>query len=100
MAHAKTYTLASFPEYFQATIDKRKTHELRTDENSYAVGDILHLEEFEPTTKTYTGRTADVVITFISPGPEPWLPKGHTLMSTRLKDPTHWYTPIAKVFEN
>ncbi len=93
--HSQVHRLISFPEYFQATIDKRKTHELRKDEPGleFRVGDTIVLEETDPKTMFKTGRTAELVITYVSPSPEPWLLPGYTLMSTRLKDPSRWYMP-------
>jgi uncharacterized protein DUF3850 len=92
-----THYMKSYPAYFQATILKQKTHELRKndfgveDGMKFSVGDTICLEEFDPVHNQYTGRTAELCITYISPGPKPWLMPGYTLMSTRLKDPTRWY---------
>lgn len=92
--HSVNHFLDSYLEYFEATINKMKTHELRlTTLGPFSVGDVITLKEFDDAKKIYTGRTADVVVTYISPNPEPWLVPGYTLMSTRLADPTKWYLP-------
>ena len=96
--HAQKHYMISYPEYFQATLDKRKTHELRKDVpgEEFNVGDTIFLEEFDKDLNQKTGRTCELVITFVSPNPEPWLVPGYTLMSTRLKDPNKWYLPWRK----
>jgi hypothetical protein len=96
MRDSITHNLLSYPEYFSATINKQKTHELREDPtgDTFLVNDTLLLEEFDPTTNKYTGRTCEVAVTYVSPSPKPWLVPGNTLMSTRLKDPQKWYEKI------
>ena len=93
--HIQNHEMMSYPEYFQATILKMNTHELRHNLPgiTFQIGDTINLREFNPTVKSYTGRTAQLVITYISPSPTPWLVSGFTLMSTRLVDPTKWYKP-------
>lgn len=43
-----------------------KTHDLRVLDRDYDVGDTLLLREFEPEGKTYTGRTCEVKVTYIT----------------------------------
>lgn len=79
---------------------KMKTHEIRPDNPEYpfAVGDTIELKEYDLDNRVYTGRTASLLITYISPAPKQWLVDGYVVMSTRLKDPTRWYAPIANLF--
>jgi hypothetical protein len=45
-----------YPEYFQQVLDGNKTYELRLNDFDIAQGDTLVLREWDPNTKTYTGR--------------------------------------------
>lgn len=47
--------LKTWPEFFDALMSGKKTFELRKDDRGFAVGDILHLREFDPETENYTG---------------------------------------------
>ena len=58
------HELKTWPEYFEAVLDGRKTFELRRDDRRYAVGDALSLREWDPGTKDYTGRWLDVTVTY------------------------------------
>lgn len=55
--------LKTWPKFFDAVSKGTKTFELRRDDRSYAVGDIVDLREWDPETEQYTGRAAirDVV---------------------------------------
>lgn len=81
-----THTLKSYPKYFAATLSGQKRHELRANSDSgpFAVGDTLILNEFDPDTNHSTGAQCTVTVTYISPGPQPWLVNGYTLMSIAL----------------
>ena len=46
-----------WPEYFQLILNGTKKFELRLADFDLEEGDVLVLEEYEPETKTYTGRT-------------------------------------------
>jgi hypothetical protein len=85
-----TFKLQSFPEYFAATLSGAKTHELRAtvDVPGVAVGDVFQLQEYDPIANSYTGRTALVGVTYISPAPKPWLVPGYLLISTSLLERT------------
>ncbi len=67
-------------EYFQPTIDKRKTLELRIDDRLFTVGDTLLLREWD--IDSYTGRQARVRVTHIVASP--YMTKGHVAMSVKL----------------
>jgi len=54
--------------YFQAIIDGRKTFELRQNDRSFKAGDILILEEYNPETESYTGRSCTKKVGFIIEG--------------------------------
>lgn len=61
-----THSLKCWPGPFQAMLDGRKVHEVRKDDRGYAIGDHLHLREWDPDTSTYSGRTLTVRVTYIS----------------------------------
>jgi hypothetical protein len=45
-----------WPEYFEQIILGKKTFELRLNDFDIEEGDILHLREWDPKIKDYTGR--------------------------------------------
>ena len=61
------HELKSWPYLFQAIAEGRKTHELRRcDDREFKVGDILRLREFNPDDGKHSGRSLDVLITYIT----------------------------------
>jgi len=48
-----------WPEYFQQIIDGKKTFELRLNDFDISEGDTLVLNEWDPATKDFTGRTLE-----------------------------------------
>lgn len=52
-----------WPEYFQLILDGKKQFELRLADCACAPGDTLHLREWDPATKQYTGRALDKAVT-------------------------------------
>ncbi|MCX6793198.1 MAG: DUF3850 domain-containing protein [Candidatus Falkowbacteria bacterium] len=55
----------SWPEEFQATLNGSKKFDCRLFDFDCAVGDTLLLEEWDSSTKEYTGRTLEKKITYI-----------------------------------
>jgi hypothetical protein len=45
--------------YFQEIVEGKKNYELRLNDFIISAGDILILEEYDPETKEYTGRTLE-----------------------------------------
>lgn len=61
------HRLKCWPEFFDAVLSGKKKHELRRcDDRTFVVGDTLHLDEYNPQPKQYTGRTVDVLVTYIT----------------------------------
>jgi hypothetical protein len=58
------HELKTWPEYFQAVIDGTKTFEHRVNDRGFKNGDTLHLREYDPATKTYTGRECKRLVTY------------------------------------
>jgi hypothetical protein len=62
-----SHDLKSWPEYFEPVQKQLKTFELRKNDRNYQVGDTLILREWDPASKTYTGRTVSRRVTYILP---------------------------------
>lgn len=57
----------SWPELFEAVSSGSKHHEMRrATDRDYRVGDVLVLQEFDPATKSYSGREHRVRITYVT----------------------------------
>jgi len=54
-----------WPEYFQQIIDGKKTFELRLNDFDISEGDTLALNEWDPTTKDFTGRTLEKTVGYV-----------------------------------
>jgi hypothetical protein len=75
------HELKTWPWPFQAMKRGEKTFEIRKDDRGYAVGDTLHLREWDPDTKEYSGDTLDRVVTYLVHGPAWKLPRDMVVMS-------------------
>ena len=53
----KTHKLKITPQYFYDICYRNKRFEVRKDDRNYQVGDKILFEEYDPETKTYTGRS-------------------------------------------
>ncbi len=63
------HALKCWPEYFQAVFTGEKPYELRKADRDFKAGDMLHLMEWNPETKTYTMRSCERRVTHILTGP-------------------------------
>ena len=61
----RVHELKSWPPYFEALVSGVKRFEVRRDDRSYRVGDVLHLLEFDPGPRTYTGRSFTVRVSYV-----------------------------------
>lgn len=61
------HELKIWPEYFEAVKSGKKTFEIRKNDRNFKEGDILVLKEFVPTEGEYTGRSIEVVVTYVLP---------------------------------
>jgi hypothetical protein len=52
----KVHRLKCRLEYFQQIADGRKTSEFRRNDRGFAIGDIIHLMEYDHIGKAFTGR--------------------------------------------
>lgn len=76
------HQLKIWPPQFEPVADGRKRFEVRWNDRDYRVGDILDLQEWDPSTKDYTGRSTEQVVTHILQG-EFGLPPTLCVMSIR-----------------
>jgi ASC-1-like (ASCH) protein len=54
-----------WPEYFEAVSSGKKKFEFRLNDFEIKEGDTLVLEEWDPKTKSYTGRKIDKKVTYV-----------------------------------
>lgn len=62
------HELKTWPEYFDAINENRKTFEIRKADRDFKVGDVLMLQEYDPEKQRYTGQWLDVTITYVLEG--------------------------------
>lgn len=54
-----------WPAYFNAVASGKKKFELRLNDEEISEGDTLMLEEWDPKTKQYTGRSLEKKVTYV-----------------------------------
>ncbi|MBC2164871.1 DUF3850 domain-containing protein [Listeria booriae] len=62
----KAHRLKIHPEYFQPVLDGIKLFEIRKNDRNFQVGDFATLNEYNPDTKEFTGRTISVRISYMT----------------------------------
>jgi Domain of unknown function (DUF3850) len=81
MKSHKLHNLKIAPVYFEPVRDKIKTWEIRKNDREFAVGDILHLKEYDQENNEFTGRGCYRNVTHIHHGPGYGLAEGYCIMS-------------------
>jgi len=76
------HELKTWPEYYRATIGRKKLFEIRKNDREYKTGDILLLKEYNPETKKYTGRHTTVKVIYML-DKQPFVPPGYVCMSIK-----------------
>lgn len=76
-----THELKTHPGPFQDVRTGLKKCEVRVDDRGFALGDILHLREWEPSAQLYSGREGRYRVTHLLRGPSWDLPKDMVVMS-------------------
>ena len=61
----KTHHLKTWPEFFAKLLTAEKTFEYRDNDRDFGVGDTLVLEEWNPATKQYSGRTITARVSYL-----------------------------------
>jgi hypothetical protein len=74
--HLKTWPLS-----FDAIRRAVKSFDIRINDRAFKVGDILILEEYDPVSKTKTGKHCRRIVTYILEGGEFGLPPTHVCMA-------------------
>lgn len=81
---AQVHALKSWPASFEAVLNRRKRYEWRLDDGhplrDYQVDDMLLLQEWNPDTDEFSGRSLIAVIQHITRGGEYNLPEGSIVM--------------------
>jgi hypothetical protein len=62
------HKIKCWPEYYQPLYIGTKGFEVRINDREYRVGDSLFIQEWNPETKEYTGRTMVKRITYLIQG--------------------------------
>jgi len=75
----KIHHLKSWPQFFIAIKEGKRTHELRRSDRDFEVGDIMVLHEFHPEGQTYTGAACTVEITSMTSFSQPCAVSGEAL---------------------
>lgn len=70
----KTHVIKCDPAPFEAVQRGLKRHEVRVNDRDYKTGDHVVMEEFDRQTKTYSGRSIEAVIEWLTPGGSYGLP--------------------------
>lgn len=81
----QVHHLKSWPEAYQPAVEGRKRHEYRKNDRNYREHDELVLQEWDPNSKTYSGRSFRCKVLYIAYGPAWGIPEGHCTMS--ISDP-------------
>jgi hypothetical protein len=55
----------TWPDYFEKLLSGEKTFDTRVADFDVNPGDTLIFEEYDPKTKSYTGRTLSKTVTFV-----------------------------------
>jgi hypothetical protein len=77
-----THYLKTWPEPYAATQAGAKSYEIRRNDRDYRVGDLLFLQEWNPTERLYTGREMFRLVTYKTSGGEWGLPADLCILGT------------------
>lgn len=77
----KWHELKTWPSYFQAVLDGRKTFEARKNDRDFRVGDNLKLREWIPDAGRYSGREVEVHVSYMLEGGSFGIEAGHCILA-------------------
>jgi hypothetical protein len=80
---ARTHELKTWPEYFDAVFERKKTFEVRKNDRDFEVGDILILRRFDPSLGAFTGGLCGREVTYILQGGQFGIEPGHVVLGLR-----------------
>lgn len=75
------HKLKTWPPFFEAVVQCRKKFEVRRMDRPFCVGDTLTLQEWNPTTREYSGRESRWLVGYMMTGPQFGVEAGYTVMS-------------------
>lgn len=81
MAEITTHKLKTWPGPFNDIMAGKKTFEVRAKDRDFKVGDYLTLEEWDPGSKEYTGKSCAREIKYILEGGQFGISEGYIAMS-------------------
>lgn len=84
------HELKTWPVYWEAIYDGRKTFELRKeDDRHFEVGDTLILHLYDPEKEEYDGYSIEAVVTYLLRGPAFGLMEGWVIMGIKVPNQSH-----------
>lgn len=80
--------LKTWPLYFAAVWRGQKQFEVRKNDRNFQKGDVLILEEWDPDTKEYCGRSVRAIVTYVLENSEDFnfMAPGFCVMSIQVVD--------------
>lgn len=78
--NGQEHEIKCWPEYYEALLSGEKTFEVRKDDRGYAVGDVLLISEWSPTSGEYTGREGRWEVTYVLKGGAFGVEPGYVVM--------------------
>lgn len=76
------HELKQVQPHFDDVLSGNKTFEVRKHDRPFHVGDLLALNEYNPTTQTYTGRSCLVYVDYILKDPN-YVKSGYVIMAIK-----------------
>ncbi|MBQ8288108.1 MAG: DUF3850 domain-containing protein [Clostridia bacterium] len=76
------HQLKTIPKYFDDVISGKKSFEVRKNDRQFRENDLLALNEYDPDTNTYTGRSCVVYVDYILSAPE-YVKDGYVILSIK-----------------
>lgn len=92
----ETHELKTWPIYFEAIWDGRKTFELRRNDRNYRTGDRLVLHEYDPEREMYLGRVIIAAVTYKMVGGVFGLDMDYCVMGLQIIGQTDEQAPTAE----
>ena len=75
------HELKTINPYFQRVWDEEKTFEVRINDRDFQSGDLVKLKEYDPESKTYSGRSVMAKIGYVLSGYDVALNEGYVVFS-------------------
>lgn len=63
----KTHEIKCWPQFFGPVQDGTKPFEIRKNDRDFRVGDTLHVREWCPTKRDFTGHECRAIISYLTP---------------------------------